>query len=117
MSAQVLDTEQEIVTIEVRGKLTPEELAVVHAETAVWLSRWGGGSLLILADEFDGWDEGQSWENLSFQTRNDPLIRKMALVADQRWESLALMFTAKGHRPFPIECFTSQIAARTWLCG
>ena len=36
----------------------------------------------------------------------------MALVGEQRWEDLSLMFTAKGFRPFPIEYFPPADLAR-----
>ena len=44
-------------------------------------------------------------------------MQKLAIVGDGKWESLALMFTAKGLRPFPIEYFPSgqDNAARAWL--
>ena len=117
MSADVIDAFNGTVTIEVIGKLTPSELAAVHRQTAVPLTTWNGGNLLILAEAFEGWADDADWESLEFQTRNDPLVRKMAIVADTRWEQLALMFTAKGLRPFPIEYFPSgaESEARSWL--
>jgi len=117
MSAELIDAFDGIATIEVTGKLSPDELAEVHRQAAVPLTEWGGGNLLILADRFVGWTEDDQWASIDFQTANDPLVRKMAMVADVRWEALALMFTAKGLRPFPIEYFrTGQEAeARAWL--
>lgn len=117
MSAQLIDAFNGTVTIEVTGKLTPAELAEVHRQSAMPLAEWNGGNLLILAEAFEGWAEDAGWESLSFQTANDPLVRKMAIVADTHWEPLALMFTAKGLRPFPIEYFPSgcESEARSWL--
>jgi hypothetical protein len=117
MSAELIDAFDGIVTIEVIGKLSPDELAAIHRETAVHLSGWGGGKMLILADRFEGWTDDPAWGAIDFQTDNDPLVRKMAIVADLRWEKLAAMFTAKGLRPFPIEYFpTGQDSeARQWL--
>ena len=41
----------------------------------------------------------------------------MAVVAEENWEDLILMFTGKGLRPFPIERFfpVDEAKARTWL--
>lgn len=41
----------------------------------------------------------------------------MAIVGERRWEELALLFTAKGLRSFPIQYFGSGQAAdaRAWL--
>lgn len=112
-----MDAFDGIVTIEVVGKLTPDELAGVHRQAAVPLAEWGGGAMLILAERFEGWSEDPAWESLDFQTANDPLVRKMAIVADTRWEMLGNMFTAKGLRPFPIEFFPAEneSQARHWL--
>jgi hypothetical protein len=43
----------------------------------------------------------------------------MAIVGDRKWDDLALMFTAKGLRAFPIEYFEpAQLgAARAWLAA
>jgi len=113
----MIDAFDGIATIEVTGKLSPDELAGVHHQAATPLSEWGGGCLLILADRFEGWTEDPAWAAIDFQTDNDPLVSKMAIVADVRWEALAMMFTAKGLRPFPIEYFATgqDVEARNWL--
>ena len=43
----------------------------------------------------------------------------MAIVGDEQWKDLALMFTAKGFRPFPIEYFApgGLAKAHTWLAS
>jgi len=113
----MIDAFDGIATIEVTGKLSPDELAEVHRQTAVPLTEWGGGTLLIIADRFEGWTEDSKWASIDFQTANDALVWKMAIVADVRWEALALMFTARGFRPFPIEYFPTgqEVEARMWL--
>lgn len=117
MSAELLDAIDGIVTIEVTGRLSLDELAEVHRQTAAALEAWGGGGLLILARDFEGWTGDSDWETATFQTANDPMIRKMAIVGDARWEQLALVFTAKGLRPFPIEYFppSRERDARVWM--
>ncbi len=47
------------------------------------------------------------------------LLAGMAIVGEERWRDLTLLFTSQGLRPFPIEFFTSgQLAeARAWLAG
>lgn len=117
MSAVLLDAFGGIVTIELTGQLAPDELASIHQEAGMHLRSWGGGKFLILAERFTGWSDTGAWSDVSFQTDHDPLIQGMALVADVRWEQLALLFTAKGLRPFPIEYFATgdEASARAWL--
>jgi hypothetical protein len=117
MSAELMDALNGTVAIEIVGMLTPAELASVHRQAAVHLSEWSGGCMLVLAERFEGWADDPAWETMEFQTANDSLIRKMAIVADPRWELLTQMFTAKGLRPFPIETFPTgqESEARAWL--
>ena len=117
MSATLTDATDGIVTIKLTGKLSPEDLAASHAAAGAHLRDWAGGSLLILGEEFDGWTREGDWTELAFQTANDDLIRKMAIVGDARWRDLAVIFTAKRMRPFPLEYFPSGRAeeARAWL--
>lgn len=117
MSAELIDVFQGIVTLQVDGQLTPQEFAALHEVTRRELDALGGGRILILAERFTGWSKTEGWNDLSFQTVSDHLIQRMALVADVRWEQLALLFTAKGMRPFPIEYFETghEVEARAWL--
>jgi hypothetical protein len=43
----------------------------------------------------------------------------MAIVGEERWRDLTLLFTSQGLRPFPIEFFTPErlAEARVWLAG
>ena len=44
---------------------------------------------------------------------------KIAIVGDQKWEDMALLFTGKGIRRVPIEYFppADLVKARTWLAA
>jgi SpoIIAA-like len=119
MGAEIADTSNDIVTVKVTGRLTEPELAAVQRRTAEIIRKQGKVSILILAEAFEGWERGGEWNDFSMQEQNDPYIEKMAIVGDRRWEDLALMFTAKGLRPFPIEYFTpGELAkARIWLAA
>jgi hypothetical protein len=119
MGAEIVDTSNGIVTVKVAGRLTEPELAAVQSRAAEIIRRQGKIRLLILAEAFEGWQRGGEWSDFSMQERNDPYIEKMAIVGEKRWEDLALMFTAKGLRPFPIEYFTpGELAkARIWLAA
>ena len=116
MSAQLLDTIDGIITAEVSGKVSPAELSANQAEILQVLQKWGGGSILIICEQFEGFTAGD-WSDLSFQQHADPLIRKMAIIGEAQWETMALAFTAKGQRPFPIQFFPTGnlIEATAWL--
>ena len=106
----------EIVLFRVTGKLGKEELDIAQREAETVLQQ-GDARILVLAEDFEGWQKGGNWADLSFAERNDTFIHKMAIVADEKWRDQAAMFTMQGLRPFPIEFFTSETEARQWLDG
>lgn len=116
MSAQILDALDGVVTVEIVGKINPAELSANQSELLELLRQWDGGSILVICEQFEGFTDGD-WSDLSFQAAADPLIRKMAIIGEQQWEAMALAFTAKGTRPFPIEFFpTGHLReANAWL--
>jgi len=81
------------------------------------LSPRGKAGVLIIATDFHGWDKSCDWGDLENQFALDPLIKKMAIVGEKKWESLALLFTAKGLRHFPIEYFEPAdiLKAVSWV--
>lgn len=116
MSAQILDAMDGVITVEITGTISPAELAANQAAMLKQLQDWDGGAMLIICEEFSGFADGD-WTDLSFQAVADPLIRKMAIIGQQQWEDMALAFTGRGHRPFPIEFFpTGHLReANAWL--
>lgn len=116
MSAQILDSIDSIIVQEISNKMSPSELADCQAEVLRLLRESGGGSILCLCEDFEGFTSGD-WSDLSFQSEADPLIRKMAIVGAKEVEDMALTFAAKGHRPFPIEYFSTGHLreAHAWL--
>jgi hypothetical protein len=119
MSAEIVSVLDGVLTMQVRGMLSYPELASIQTEAAEILRKEGKLRLLVLAEDFEGWGKAGDWGDVSFQAENDALIERMAIVGDRKWEELALMFTAKGLREFPIEYFapSDAAAARAWLDG
>jgi SpoIIAA-like len=116
MSAEIVSIDGEILTARITGMLAQPELAALQQSAAGVIRQQGHVRILIIAEDFQGWQKGADWDDVSFM-ENDPYIRKMAIVGDKKWEELALIFTAKMIRKFPIEYF--QLAdlapAEDWL--
>jgi hypothetical protein len=117
MSAEIINEAGKVLTARITGKLTQPELARLQDAAAEAIRRQGKVRILVIAENFQGWEKGGNWEDDSFQAENDPYIEKMAIVGEKRWEDLATIFVAKGLRSFPIEFFsTADLAkARAWL--
>jgi SpoIIAA-like len=119
MGAQFLGRAGGILTIKVTGRLEQPELARVQRQAAEAIREQGPGRILVLTEDFQGWARGGDWDDLSFQMEHDAHIEKMAVVADEPWKDLALLFTGRGLRPFPVEHFLpgDEDKARAWLAG
>ena len=105
-----------VIKVRVSGRVASDEWRAALEDVVGFLESGGPASLLVAADGFEGWAPGD-WEDLSFQRKYDPQIRRMAIVADKQWEDQALMFSGKGLRRLEIEFFpTAQMPqAMNWL--
>jgi len=117
MGAAIANVSGRVLTLKVSGQLTQPELKSIQTDAAAVFGTEGHWRILVLAENFLGWEPGGTWDDFSFQSGHDVLIERMAIVGERKWEQLALLFTAKGLRPFPIQYFgPAQLAeARAWL--
>jgi len=73
--------------------------------------------IFIIIESFQGWDNKDNWEDVSFQSRYDAQIEKIAIVGEKRWQEPAVIFAGQGLRSVDIRYFApSEIAAaRAWI--
>ena len=117
MSAKIISTTDGIVTIKITGLFTyPDQLALQNA-TIDLIPQQGKISVLTIYEDFQGWSKDDRWEDVSFQEKSDPYIKKMAIVGEEKWRELALMSVGAGFRSFPIGYFqTAELdKAKEWL--
>jgi hypothetical protein len=117
MSAEIIDHSGNTLTVRISGLLTQPDLAALQRAVGDILDKQGKARLLVLAENFEGWQRGGNWGDVSFSAQHDKHIEKMAIVGERQWEDLALMFASKGLRHFPIEYFPAAAIAhaRAWL--
>lgn len=117
MSAQIEVTPEAILTVKISGKLGYSEFAAAQRQAAEILGSQKQMRVLVVAQDFQGWDKQGDWGDITFQARHDPQIARMAIVGDPKWQDLALLFVSKGFRRFPIEYFhpDDMAKARAWL--
>jgi hypothetical protein len=72
---------------------------------------------LVIVDDFKGWERGADWGDLTFFDRHGDQIDKIAIVADQKWETDLLLFGGVGLRRAPVKFFPAnqRKLAREWL--
>lgn len=117
MSAEIISNFDGIVTARISGTLTYAELKKLQGSVLTIIGQLGSIKALILCEDFNGWDKQSDWSDVSFQSKSDPYINKMAIVGAQAWQDFALMFAGQGFREFPVEFFQPDEIdkARAWL--
>jgi hypothetical protein len=94
-----------MITVRVSGELTQSDWIAAQQAVLAELKRESGkASLLVLAESFTGWKRGE-WSDSPFQAEFDRNVERMAIVGEQKWEDLTLLFVGKGLRRIPIEFF------------
>ncbi|HSG10293.1 MAG TPA: STAS/SEC14 domain-containing protein [Gammaproteobacteria bacterium] len=105
------------VVLTVTGKLSRAEHQQAQQAVEAEIARAGDISILVLLENFTGWEKGADWGDFSFLAKNDPQISRMAIVGDPQWEASAEAFTLKGLRKVEIEYFGAgdEKKASDWL--
>jgi len=119
MTAEFSGVSGGVITLKASGLLKEDELQSVQQKMSDVIAKQKKVRILVLVENFDGWDPDGTWNDFSFQDKFDPFIEKMAIVGDKEWEELALLFSAQGLRGFPIEYFVPADSgkARAWLAS
>ena len=101
----------------VSGKLGKDEHEQILLEIESIIQKTGQIKILVLLNNFEGWEKAEGWEDTSVSDRIDPHIGKFAIVGDEKWRDMVSLFTLKGMRPVPIEYFgeDQEDTARQWL--
>lgn len=117
MSANLEQSDNRLLVLRVGGELKKSELDAVQSEFVEKIAGVGTVKLLVLLENFTGWERNEEWgdTDLFFSHRND--FEKIAVVGDPRWEAQVLAFTDAGLRQGPVKFFpeTGEAEARAWL--
>jgi len=114
MSMQIQIESQHLLVIRIQGSLRLTELEECQRSTVQMIRAAGEVAALIILDNFEGWERGDEWGDVSF-LEHDSNIAKMAIVGEERWRDEVLMFAGAGLRPSPVCYFTDAESARAWL--
>jgi hypothetical protein len=118
MSATIqCDPASHLCELHIHGVLKRAEFSNCESELA---SRIRGGErprLLVVLENFSGWERGEGWNNLEFMFTHGDKIARIAVVGAGEKEAEVKAFTGAGLRPSPVRFFpTGEIGdARKWL--
>ena len=117
MSANIEPQNDRLFLLRITGELKKSELDAVQTEFVRKIAAAGPVKLLVLLENFTGWERSEDWGDTDFffDHRND--FEKIAVVGDSRWEAQVLAFTGAGLRKGPVKLFpeTAESEARAWL--
>jgi len=103
--------------LDISGMLSRAEFRVCEAELTSELDRVGSAKLLCVLNAFEGWEKHADWNNLAFYVKHGAAIERIAIVGDERWRDLTMMFASADLRKAPVEFFPEHdmARARAWL--
>ena len=116
MSANLTyDPAGQLAEIQIQGVLKREDLAVFESTVAERIDAGDRPRVLVLIQNFGGWQKGDDWNNLDFMFSYGDKIAKIAIVGAGDKQAEVKAFTGAGLRPTPVEFFGSADEARAWL--
>jgi hypothetical protein len=117
MGATIEREEGNLRILRITGLLRKSEWDSALAAEA---EHWGPETrvkVLVIVEDFKGWERGADWGDMDFFVEHDHQIKKIAIVADPKWKLETLMFAGAGFRRAPVKFFPwNQLGpARAWL--
>jgi SpoIIAA-like len=117
MPVQMKYEPNDICVLRISGILKRSEFAAEQNAVARQIDSGSKPRLLVILENFEGWERGANWNDLDFMISHGGKISKIAIVAEPRWETLALAFAGAGVRRAPVKLFPPNELeqARSWL--
>ena len=115
--ALTIQRENDVWVMRASGLLRKSELDKIQAAGAEELKAGRNAKLLIIAEEFEGWERGADWGDLTFFLEHGDKIEKIAVVSDPKWKAEWLAFAGAGFRRAPVKFFAAnqEAQARAWM--
>ena len=117
MPLQIQYQPGDICVLHISGVLKRSEFAAEQNALARQIDTGSKPRLLVILENFEGWERGADWNDLDFLISHGGKIHKIAVVAEPRWETLALAFAGAGVRRAAVNFFPPNELeqARSWL--
>ena len=117
MPVQIQYQPDDICVLRISGILKRSEFGAEQNALARKIDMGSKPRLLVILENFEGWERGADWNDLDFLISHGGKISKIAIVAEPRWEALALAFAGAGVRHTPVKFFPPNELeqARSWL--
>jgi stage II sporulation SpoAA-like protein len=117
MPVQIKYEPNETCVLRISGILKRSEFGAEEKALARHIDTGSNPRLFVILENFEGWERGADWNDLDFYISHGRKISRIAIVAEPRWEALALAFAGAGVRRTPVKFFppSKLEQARSWL--
>ena len=117
MPVQIQYQPDDICVLRISGILKRSEFGAEQNALARRINMGSKPRLLVILENFEGWERGADWNDLDFLISHGGKISKIAIIGEPRWETLAPAFAGAGVRRAPVKFFPSAELeqARSWL--
>ena len=112
MPVQVKYQPNDLCVLRISGILKRSEFGAEETELARHIDTGLKPCLLVILENFEGWERGADWNDLDFYISHGRRISRIAIVAEPRWEALALAFAGAGIRCAPVKFFRLTNSSR-----
>lgn len=117
MAYEIVKTDGPVLHVRIKGMMQFADQQALHAVAKKLIAQGLKPRLLVILENFQGWEKGADWGDMNFFMDYGDDVVKMAIVGDTKWKEQVFAFTAKGLRKTEIEYFpTAELArAETWV--
>src|SRR4029450_13695326 len=116
MPVQLNYEPNDICVLRISGILKRSEFGAEERALASQIDTLSQPCLLAILESFEGWERGADRNDLDFYISHGRKISKIAIVAEPRWEALALAFAGAGLRRAPVKFFPSNELEQARRC-
>lgn len=119
MALTFLGEEGNVLNFKIAGEFKKFELDAAQSLVLDAIKKYEKIKLFIVLEDFEGWEKGADWSDVSFSYKHDKEIEKMAIVGDLEWKDLVLIFAGDPFTQTSIKYFepSESESANLWLAG
>ncbi|WP_372521861.1 STAS/SEC14 domain-containing protein [Sulfuricaulis sp.] len=112
MAYEIVSIDGPVIQVRISGTMQLVDQQALQAAAKKLIAQGIKPRVLVSAENFQGWEKGVDWGDVSFLMDFGDGIVKMAIVGDEKWKEQVFMFTAKGLRKTAIEYFPPAALAQ-----
>lgn len=113
---QIIREEGDLIEVRASGKLTQEDYDHLIPASQRVIASQGKMRMLLLMEDFHGWELGAAWDDLRFGVTRASKIERVAIVGEKAWQEWMIKI-GKVFAPSPVKYFDAneRAEAERWV--